>query len=77
MRKGAQSQSRRHIHIYDEDWEWLLKHFGPESPERFGTSKAVRNIIHAFVKASKARQQTAIDAAADKRQTVEAITNQN
>lgn len=54
-RRSEIPSSRRHIWVYDEDWEFLEKMFG----EALGTGKAIRNIIHNYVGNLQAREETA------------------
>lgn len=42
----SKPKSRRHVHIYDEDWELLQQLYGAGSANRIGASEAVRKIIH-------------------------------
>ena len=49
-------QSRRHIFVYDEDWEFLETHFGLTSQSRIGTSTTIREIVHKWVKHLKNKQ---------------------
>jgi hypothetical protein len=56
MSKRAElPQSRRHILVFDEDWDFLERAFGIGSPNRFGVGPAIRQIIHAKVKDMKAK----------------------
>jgi len=55
-KKVSLPQSRRHLFIYDEDWEYLSKLFGANSPNSIGVSAAVRAIIHAKVKQLRQRE---------------------
>lgn len=61
-RKAKLPQSRRHIHVYDEDWEWLNENYGPGSESRLGLAGAVREIIHAKVVVMRAQLQKRYDA---------------
>lgn len=54
-RKALYPQSRRHILIYDQDWEWLLQNFGAESAHPYGVGPAIRDIIHKHVGALRQR----------------------
>lgn len=58
MKRSSLPQSRRHIMVYDEDWEWLDRYYGKESDARIGTGAAIREIVHSRIKALK---QKAID----------------
>ncbi len=39
-------KSRRHVHLYDEDWELLQRLYGSKSVAKIGASEAVRKIVH-------------------------------
>lgn len=52
-------QSRRHIWVYDEDWEYIGARFG----EDLGISSALRSMIHNYVTNLKAQEARAIDRA--------------
>lgn len=60
-RKPILPSSRRHVHIYDEDWTFLLRNFGMGSQSGNSTARVIREIIHRHVQWVKARQQDAID----------------
>ena len=60
-RKSEIPQTRRHVHIYDEDWEWLNRAYGPDSESKVGISNAIRQIIRKFVTTKKAEIQERID----------------
>jgi hypothetical protein len=60
-RKSEIPQTRRHVHIYDEDWEWLNRNYGPDSESKVGISTAIRQIIHKFVSTKQAEIQERID----------------
>lgn len=46
---------RRHIWMYDEDWEWLETQFG----DNVKPSKAIREIIHVAIQNMKAKADAA------------------
>lgn len=49
MSKRSTIQStRRHVFIYDEDWEFLETTFGKFSEQKVGTSAAIRQIVHKY-----------------------------
>jgi len=48
-KKSRLPQSRRHIEVYDEDWEWLQQHYGKNSASKLGVGPACREIIHSKV----------------------------
>ena len=60
-RRSVLPQGRRHIWVYDEDWEFLTEHFGPDSPSKMGVGPSIRNIVHIYVKRLRAKQQELID----------------
>lgn len=45
--------SPRHILIYDEDWEFLSKHFGRHTSRPLGAGPVICEIIHSRVNALK------------------------
>lgn len=54
-KKPVLPQHRRHIQIYDEDWDWLTESYGVHSASKIGVSAAIRTIIHAKISQLKAR----------------------
>jgi hypothetical protein len=60
-RKTEIPSSRRHIFVYDEDWEFLEKAYGNASENRMGVGPAIRNIIHVYVGSLKAKVQKKVD----------------
>lgn len=55
-RREAQPIVRKHLLIYQDDWDFLSEHFGDTT----GISKAVRTIVHSWVGNLRARaEQTA------------------
>lgn len=60
-RKTENPSSRRHILVYNEDWEFLEKAYGNASESRLGVGPAIRNIIHAYVNSLKAKVQRRVD----------------
>ena len=44
-KKSLLPQHRRHIFIYDEDWEWLSERYGADGL----VSAAIRAIIHKYI----------------------------
>ncbi len=67
-RKAKLPQRRRHIFVFDEDWEFLNQAYGVDSPSRLGVSVAVREIIHVKVLALRAQLQDRYDQIAQQRQ---------
>lgn len=55
-------QSRHHVLIFDEDWNWLDDNYGPNSPSRMGVGVAIRKIVHYHVKQIRQKAQEAADA---------------
>ncbi len=53
--------SRRHLEIYDEDWDFLVENFGRHTAGALGPGPAIRNIVHAKVKALRAKQISRLD----------------
>ena len=68
-KKARLPQSRRHILVYDEDWEWLDTHFGATSPRPIGVGPSCREIIHKHVQDIKAKFQEALDTSPEPPQT--------
>jgi hypothetical protein len=60
-KKNLIPQSRRHILVYDEDWEFIEENYGKDSDSKIGTGKAIRSIIHSYVKALKEKANNAIE----------------
>lgn len=60
-RKTSLPQSRRHIPVFDEDWEYLTMVFGGESDSKVGVGPAIRTMVHATVGNLRARAQAQID----------------
>lgn len=48
-KKNSQPSSRRHIWVFDDDWKYLEKMFGPASDSRLGVGPTIRQIIHIYV----------------------------
>lgn len=55
-RKARLPQRPRHIHVFDEDWDFLFEHFGPHSTSRFGVANAIREMVHTQVRRFKAKE---------------------
>lgn len=55
-KKHSLPQSRRHIFINDEDWEFLESRFGKSSPTPKGVGWIIRELIHAKVKQIRERE---------------------
>jgi hypothetical protein len=60
-KKSELPQSRRHIMIFDEDWEFIDQYYGPRSDSRLGTGTAIRNLIHRAVVHLKSEAQRLAD----------------
>ena len=52
-RKLALPHTRHHLEIFDEDWTFLERLYGPKG-SRYGTGPAIRHIVHGKVAAMKA-----------------------
>ena len=60
-KKALLPQSRRHILVYDEDWEFLEAEYGTDSASKIGVSAAVRTIIHGYVVRLRAKATAEYD----------------
>lgn len=61
-RKAILPQSRHHVLIFDEDWDWLTQNYGPGSyGSQIGISGAIRAIIHQRVLGMKAKANGELD----------------
>lgn len=54
IKRSELPASPRHVLIYDEDWDFLVEHFGAGG-SKLGTSNALRAIIHSSVQHLKAK----------------------
>ncbi len=54
-------QTRRHILIFDEDWDYLEQNYGANGAKPIGISAAIRKIIHAKVLGLRAKVSSAMD----------------
>jgi hypothetical protein len=63
VRKSEIPQSRHHIMVYDEDWEFLAHAFGPGSAKPIGAGKAIQILIHGYVTRIQATQAQKAEAA--------------
>ena len=59
--------TRRHIHVYDEDWEFIESHYGASAPigYKVGCAVVCREIIHQRINQIKAKQIEALDNLSD------------
>lgn len=65
MSKRAEiPQSRHHVLVFDEDWEWLEANYGRGSPSRIGPGVAVRKLVHAHIRLLRQKVQDLADARA-------------
>ena len=55
----------KHINLYEDDWAFLVTHYGPDSLTKYGPSALVRDLIHARIKALRAKLIEAIEQAPD------------
>lgn len=58
-KRSDRPQSRRHILVYDEDWEWLERH---AAIHNLGVGQTIREIVHARVKLMRERMEGAMTA---------------
>lgn len=64
-KKSPLPQSRHHVMIYNEDWEWLQAAYGQGQTEpgaAIGAGTAIKTVVHAYVQRLKARAEQKIDA---------------
>lgn len=54
-------QSKHHIYLFDEDWEYLQRAFGPKSDSKIPVSEAIRTILHGAVSRLRAKADEQID----------------
>jgi len=62
-KRSVLPQARRHILVYDEDWEFLDSAYGKDSDKPIGVGVAIRQLVHASVLRIKAQMQQALDGA--------------
>lgn len=61
-RRNTRPVSKHHVLIYDEDWDYLTRRYGPGSPQSgVGISGAIRAMVHQRVLGLKAIEQGTID----------------
>lgn len=60
-KRAEMPQSRHHVLIFDEDWEWLDANCGPYSESRMGVGVAIRKIVHYHVRVLRQKAQEAAD----------------
>ena len=68
-KKAERPQSRRHIQIYDQDWDYLNKRFIYPGP-------IVRQMVHLAVKALRQRELDRADASGPGAKTIDQIAEQ-
>lgn len=61
MKRTELAQSRRHVLIYDEDWEWLHANFGPHSTKPLGVGAAIRELVHHHVKGLRRKVEARLE----------------
>lgn len=54
-RKSDLPKSRHHVMLFDEDWDFLEQNYGPNSQSGIGVSAAIAAIVHAKVRALRAK----------------------
>ena len=62
-RRNTLPSSRRHIHVFDEDWDFIVLHYGDGAPpgSRVGAAVVCREIIHRHIARVRAAQNEALD----------------
>lgn len=61
-KKSPLPQSRHHILVYDEDWDWLDRHYGRGAANsEVGISGAIKAILHQRVLGMRALANKAMD----------------
>ena len=60
-KRSTLPKSRRHILIYDEDWDFITRYYGRGSAANLTISNVIRSIIHRQVHHLRSLQQNAID----------------
>jgi hypothetical protein len=60
-KKTTLPQSRHHILVFDEDWDFLVQNYGPGSANGLGVSTVIRALIHQRVSGLKAKANEAFD----------------
>lgn len=63
-KKTELPQSRRHVLIFDEDWDFLSANYGPSGPKPIGVSAAIRKIVHSKCQGLRQRIADASDRSA-------------
>lgn len=59
-KKSILPQSRRHVMMYDEDWDFLMSYYEQEPQGRPSPGIAVKEIVHKRVMAMKEQINAAI-----------------
>lgn len=75
-KKSPLPQSRRHIMLYDEDWEFLEAEYGIHSPSKVGAGTVVKLLVHQKVQQVKARANQAWDSRNQAAAASQALPNQ-
>ncbi len=61
-RRVSLPQTRHHVYIYDEDWEFLEQTYGARTGDHpIGISEAVRTILHAKIMDMRAKAGAEFD----------------
>jgi len=60
-KRPEQPLVRKHVMLFEEDWEFLSENYGPGGAKPIGVSDAIRKIVHAKVNGLKARATAAFD----------------
>lgn len=62
-RKAPRPQTPRHVPIFDEDWEYLDKMYGPASGSKMGIGPTIRGLVHLFVTSQRAKEEALVERA--------------
>lgn len=64
-KRVVRPSTRRHVHIYDEDWALLEEAYRQPENGVAGVGTAVREILHSFCNRIRAKSEAKLDLAAD------------
>lgn len=69
-KKSPHPQSRRHVMIYDEDWEFLTQYWEQDPQARPSPGVAVRELVHKRVLALKEEINARLSVQANQQRSV-------
>lgn len=61
-RRHELPSSRRHVMIFDDDWQWLEANYGTQSAQPVGVGHAIRALVHVHVKRLRLQVLQRLDA---------------